>query len=83
MTTWGELEEIQAGDVARIDTWHVSGRLLNLEVSVTVDDKGSLAESETRVSHLALASASVLGGSDTGEVASTAEVVEAMSQDAG
>ena len=83
VTTWGELEEIQAGDVARIDTWHVSGRLLNLEVSITVDDEGSLAESETRVSHLALASASVLGGTDTGEIASTAEVVEALEESSG
>jgi len=78
VTTWGELEKIQTGDVARIDTWHVSSGLLNLEVSITVDDERSLAEGEARVSHLALASASVLGGSDTGEVASAAEVVEAL-----
>ena len=80
MTTRGELEEIQSGDVASVDAGKISGGRLDLAVLVTVDDQRSLAEGETRVSHLALASAGSLGGADTGEVTSTTNVVEALEE---
>ena len=76
MTTRGELEEVQSGDVAGVDTGEVSGGLLDKTVLVTVDDKGSLTEGETRVSHLTLTGAGVLGGSDSGEVGINTKVVE-------
>merc|ERR1719464_2298385 len=71
-----------------LETWQVStpgrfGRLLDLTVLVTVDDQGSLAEGEASISQLALASACVLGGANAGEIAGTAEVVEALEETGG
>jgi len=83
VTAGGELEKIQSGDVASVDTWEVSGRLLDLAVLVTVDNQRSLAEGEAGVSHLALASASALGAANAGEVTSAAEVVEALEETGG
>ena len=52
MTTRSELEKVQSGDVAGINTWEVSGGLFNETVLITVDDQRSLAEREAGASHL-------------------------------
>ena len=68
MTTWSELEEVKSVHVANINTWKVAGASLDLIVVVTVDDKRTLAENETGVSHLGLTRASALLVTSTVEI---------------
>ena len=80
VTTGSELEQVQSGDVASVNTWEVPGGLLDLTVLVTIDDQGSLTEGEASISELTLTGAVVLGGTDAGEVTSATEVVEALDE---
>ena len=80
VTTWGKLEEIQTRDVAGVNTWQVSGGLLDLTVLITVDDQRSLSHGEARVSHFTLSSAGALGGANAGEIASNTKVIEALEE---
>lgn len=50
VTTWSELEEVKSVNVAGINTGKVTGGSLEVGVFVTIDNKGSLGELETRVS---------------------------------
>jgi len=83
VTAGSELEKVNSGDVANVNTWEVSGGLLDLTVLVTVDDKGSLAEGEASISELTLTGASVLGGTDAGEISGATEEAEALDESGG
>jgi len=43
VTTWSELENIESGDVADIDTWEISSGLLQLVGFVAIDDQWALS----------------------------------------
>jgi len=62
--------------VANVNTGEVSGGLLDETVLITVDDEGSLTESETSISHLTLTGTGVLGGTDATEITGATEVVK-------
>ncbi len=83
VTTRSELEEVQSGDVAGVDTGEVSGSVLDVGAVITVDDQRSLAESEARVTHLALTGSQSLGGADTGEVTADTKSGEALEESGG
>ena len=76
VTTWGELEEIESGDIAGVNSWEVSGGSLDDWVLIGVDDQRSLAESEASGSHLSLSWSHSLGFAGTGEIVSESEVSE-------
>jgi len=54
VTTGGELEEVESVDVASVNTGEVPGASLHVGVTVSVDDKGSLAHGESGVAVLSL-----------------------------
>ena len=72
VATGAELEKVKSGNIAGVDTGEVSSGLLDAVIRV-VDDKGSLTEGETRVSHLTLTGALLLGRADTLEVTVNSE----------
>jgi hypothetical protein len=51
MTTWSELKKIKSVDAAGINTWKITGVSLNVGVLIAVDNKRTLCNLETRVSH--------------------------------
>lgn len=78
VTTRGELEEVDPGDVADINTGEVAGSLLDHGVLITVDDKGSLADGEASITEFTLASTEFLTVADAGKITGATEVVEAL-----
>lgn len=50
VTTWGELEDVKSVDVASIDTWEISGGLLDTGGLVSVNDEWSLSHDVSGVS---------------------------------
>lgn len=80
VTTRGELEEIESGDVAGVDTGEVPGGALHGRVLVTVDDQGSLGADEAGVAHLTLAGSGSPGVADAGEVTTDTDHVEALEE---
>jgi len=76
VTTWSELEEVQSGDVASVNTWEVSGSSLDDWVLIGVDNEWSLAESESGGSHLSLSWSESLGLTGTGKIVTESEVSE-------
>lgn len=76
VTTWGELEEIQSGDVASVNSWEVSGGSLHNWIGIAVDDEWSLLEGEAGGSHLTLSWSHSLGSSGAVEVVRDSDLVE-------
>lgn len=68
MTTWSELEEVKSVNVAGINTGKVTGGSLEVGVFVTIDNKGSLGELETRVSQFVETSTGWLGGTNSSKI---------------
>ena len=68
MTTWGKLEEIDTVDVANLNSWQVSGSSLDHWALISVNDEGTLAESESGILHLSNTSSCSLGLSDSGKI---------------
>jgi hypothetical protein len=60
VTSGGELEKVESVDTAGVDSGQVTGGSLEEGVLVSVDNKGTLGNGEARVSHLVLASASLV-----------------------
>lgn len=83
VTTGSELEEVQSGDGANVDTGEVSSGSLDGGVVVTVDDQGSLADGEATISNLAVAGSGVLVVANAGEVTGDTEVVEGLEEGGG
>jgi len=80
VTTWSELEEVQSGDVASVDTWEVAGGLLDGGVVVTVDNKRASLEGEAAITELTLTVAELLGGAGTVEVTTNTDVAEGLEE---
>ena len=83
VTTRGELEEVESADVANINTWEVSGSLLDKTVLVTVNDERALGEGEAGVAHLALTGSQLLGLENASEVTLDTEVAEGGEESGG
>ena len=71
VTTGGEHEEVKSVDVARVNSGHVSGVLVDVRVVVVVDDEGTLSHGESGVSELTLTVSGGLGSTDSVEIGST------------
>ena len=80
MTTWSELEEVQSGDVASVDTWEVASGLLDGGVVVTVDNKRASLEGEAAITELTLTVAELLGGAGAVEVTTNTDVAEGLEE---
>ena len=80
VTTRGELEEVQTGDVAGVDTGEVASGLLDAGVVVTVDNKRASLEGEAAIAELALTVAELLGGASAVEVTTNADVAEGLEE---
>ena len=76
VTTGGKLEEVESVDVAGVNTGEVPGASLDVRVTVSVDDQGSLAHGEARVAVLSLSVSHLLGFADSVEVLLGSELVE-------
>ena len=76
VTTGGELEEVESVDVAGVNTGEVPGASLDVRVTVSVDDQGSLAHGEAGVAVLSLSVSHLLGFADSVEVLLGSELVE-------
>ena len=83
VATWSELEEVQSGDGANIDTGEVSSGALDSSVVVAIDNEGSLAEGEATTSHFTFAGSVVLVVTNASEVTSETEVAEALEEGGG
>jgi len=83
MTTWGKLEEIDAVHVANLNTWQVSSGSLDHWGLVSINDKGTFAESESGILHLANTSSCSLRLSDSGEIIHGTEVLEVTEKSTG
>ena len=80
VTTWSELEEVQSGDVASVDTWEDPGGLLDGGVVVTVDNKRASLEGEAAITELTLTVAELLGGAGAVEVTTNTDVAEGLEE---
>jgi hypothetical protein len=76
VTTGGELEEVESVDVASVNTGEVPGASLDVRVTVSIDDQGSLAHGESGVAVLSLSVSHLLGFADSVEVLLGTELVE-------
>lgn len=83
VTTRGELEEVEAVNVADVNAGKVAGGALDVAVVVAVDDKGSLSQLEAVVAHLVATVAHGLGGTNASKVAGGTNVVENGEQASG
>ena len=54
MSSWGELEEVQSGNVTGVNSWQVSGGSLDKVVLVSVDDEWAFSNNVSGVSHLSV-----------------------------
>jgi len=76
VTTRGELEEVKSVDVANINTGEVSGNSLDGGGLVTVDNKRSLSDDKSGVSHLTVSSSLSFGFADSVEIVSNTDGVK-------
>lgn len=83
VTTGGQLEEVESGDVHDVDSWEVSGGLLDADVLVSVDEEGAASEDVSGVSHLALADSHLLGVSGSLHVLGGADGLEGAEESLG
>lgn len=83
VTTGGELEEVESVDVASVNTGEVPGASLDVRVTVSVDDQGSLADGESGVAVLSVSVSHLLRLADSVEVLLGSELVESVEESAG
>lgn len=76
MTAGGELQDVEAVDIADVDAHDVAGSLGEVLIIVVVDDEGTLGPDVAGVSVLALTSAHGLGLLDLGELGANTEGLE-------
>jgi len=76
VTTWGELKDVKSINVARVNTWEVSGSLSELGVVITVDNEWTLSEGESGVSVFTLTVSQSLGRSNSVKIIGDTEVLK-------
>jgi len=83
VATRGELEQVQSGDVARINTGEVAGNAVDVSILGVVNNERSLAHGEARVTVFTGTIAHFLGSADAGKVLLTSELVESLKETGG
>ena len=80
LTSRGELEEVESGDVASLEARQVSGCLLHLQVLVSVHNQRTLLQNISAISCLSLSRSDFLELSDLSEIVEETQLVKVVSE---
>ena len=80
MTSRGQLEEVESVNVAHINSWDISGSLLDFSGLVSVDNEGSSSDDISSVSELSSSLSDFLGKSGSQELLSDSESLQSLNE---